>query len=156
MSPPYFAYGSNLLASRLEARVGPVHVLGTAVLAGFELAWNKPGQDGSGRANLRPRPGALCRGALYALRPDQWRVLDTFEPGYRREGHLVRGGDGREIEATLYRYETTSPDLAPHADYLRLVLEGAREHRLAAVCGADCVPCSARARSPRIRRCGSA
>ena len=55
MSDLYFAYGSNMSSARLAARLGPTRCLGRAVLDHFALAWNKPGLDGSGKANLRPR-----------------------------------------------------------------------------------------------------
>ena len=132
MSDLYFAYGSNMSSARLAARLGPTRCLGRAVLDHFALAWNKPGLDGSGKANLRPRVGAATWGVLYALEGHHWPKLDAFEPGYARQAHPVRDDAGRWNTAQLYRYRPDAPDRAPRAAYLELVLKGAREHGLPA------------------------
>lgn len=128
MNDLYFAYGSNMSTHRLAARLGQARPLGRAQLAHFELAWNKPGADGSGKANVRPRVGAATWGVLFALEPREWPLLDGFEPGYARESHVVRDEAGRERSAQLYRWRRDAPNRAPTLEYLALVVAGAREH----------------------------
>lgn len=127
MKERYFAYGSNMSRARLEARVGEVVLEGPATLANFELAWNKPGRDGTGKANLRARAGACAWGVLYTLEDEQWPLLDGFEPGYAREPHVVRDRMGSEARAQLYRFRRDGHDLPPTPRYLDLVIRGARE-----------------------------
>jgi len=128
VSDLYFAYGSNMAAMRLAARLGEARPLGRAQLAHFELAWNKPGADGSGKANVRSRVGAATWGVLFALEPREWALLDGFEPGYARESHVVRDDTGRERSAQLYRWRRDTPNRPPTPEYLGLVVAGAREH----------------------------
>ncbi|MED5262812.1 MAG: gamma-glutamylcyclotransferase family protein [Myxococcota bacterium] len=132
MNDLYFAYGSNMSTHRLAARLGRARALGRAQLAHFELAWNKPGADGSGKANVRPRVGSATWGVLFALEPREWPLLDGFEPGYARESHIVRDEAGRERSAQLYRWRRDAPNRAPTTEYLALVVAGAREHGIPA------------------------
>ncbi|MFP8875076.1 MAG: gamma-glutamylcyclotransferase family protein [Myxococcota bacterium] len=132
MQDLYFAYGSNMSSARLAARLGEVRPLGRAALDHFELAWNKPGLDGSGKANVRRRVGAATWGVVYAVAPADWPLLDSFESGYARETHPVRDDAGRERSVQLYRWRRDTPDHTPSAEYLELVLAGAREHQLPA------------------------
>ena len=128
VSDLYFAYGSNMAAMRLAARLGEARPLGRAQLAHFELAWNKPGADGSGKANVCARVGAVTWGVLFALEPREWALLDGFEPGYARESHVVRDAAGHECSAQLYRWRRETPNRPPTPEYLALVVAGAREH----------------------------
>jgi hypothetical protein len=132
MQDLYFAYGSNMSSARLAARLGEVRPLGRATLDHFELAWNKPGLDGSGKANVRRQVGAATWGVVYALAPADWPILDGFERGYARETHPVRDDAGRQRSVQLYRWRQNTPDHTPSAEYLGLVLAGAREHQLPA------------------------
>ena len=47
-----FSYGSNLLTERIRRRVGYVESFGRYRLSGYRLVFNKPGADGSAKANL--------------------------------------------------------------------------------------------------------
>ena len=132
MAPPllYFAYGSNMSRARLEARVGGVRPRGRAALSNVELSWDKPGRDGSGKANVRAQPGAVTWGVLFVLAENQWPVLDGFEPGYARETRVGRDDTGSEANAQFYRFRPDGPELPPTAQYLDLVLRGAQEKGL--------------------------
>ena len=130
VSDLYFAYGSNMGTARLAARLGEARPLGRAQLANFELAWNKPGADGSGKANVCARVGAATWGVLFALEKREWPLLDGFEPGYARESHVVRDAAGRERNAQLYRWRRDTPNRPPTPEYLALVVAGAREHAI--------------------------
>ncbi len=135
----YFAYGSNMRTARLAKRVGAARALGPAYLDDYTLRFDKPGRDGTGKANLVPVPGARAWGVVFALSNDAWPILDRFEPGYRREAfRLARScddGAAREaLEAIAYRYPSseTSACLAPSDAYLEHILIGADEHGLPA------------------------
>ncbi len=63
----YFAYGSNLLSTRLTARCPSARVVGVAMTADWTVSFTKPGGDGSGKAGLVQRQGAVQPGVVYEL-----------------------------------------------------------------------------------------
>lgn len=128
----YFAYGSNMSSARLQERIAAARPLGRAQLAGFRLAWNKPGRDGSGKANIVLAEAEIVWGVLYEFPPSAWRALDRIERDYAREAHWVLDRRDERINAHVYRWhcEPSVPDLTPHDWYRNHLLEGAREHEL--------------------------
>jgi len=130
----YFAYGSNMRSARLRERVPAARSLGRARLAGFRLAWNKPGRDGSGKANIVLARTEVVWGVLYEFPPGAWAALDSIELDYTRETHDVRAPDGELAAAQLYRWpcEPDLADRAPHDWYQDHLVAGAREHDLPA------------------------
>lgn len=126
----YYAYGSNMSTRRLLTRVPAARSLGRARLVGMRLVCNKPGRDGSGKANLELDPAAHVWGVLYEIQVDHWALLDRHESGYERKRHHVQTGDGRSHDAQLYLYLGDGSNWLPNASYREHLLEGAREHRL--------------------------
>jgi hypothetical protein len=125
----YFAYGSNLAQERMHERVGVVRTLGVARLAGFCLRLDKRGVDGSGKANLHEDAGGSVWGVLYAFDAAAWPRLDAYEPGYERVAVNVECA-GASRAAHTYRSHLIAADLVPLASYKRMILDGARAHRL--------------------------
>ncbi len=125
----YFAYGSNMSSRRLADRVR-AQPLGVAWVPGLRLAFNKPGADGTGKANLVCAAGDRAWGVVYRLSAPELARLDRFEPGYARglEGVWLAGRG--PVRAVLYRWLAATPELAPTPAYLTHLLEGAREHGL--------------------------
>ena len=129
----YFGYGSNLLAARVERRLGPCKRLGAASLAGYALRFHKRGGDGSGKCDgfRTGDPADRLWGALFRLDAGQLGALDRIEgPGYERATVEVILA-GRAVEADLYvaRPEARAEaGLAPFDWYKELVLAGAREN----------------------------
>jgi gamma-glutamylcyclotransferase len=133
----YFAYGSNMRSARLAERIGSVHAVSVGRLEGWDLRFDKPGRDGTGKANLVRVEKAWAWGVAYALPDDLWPVLDRFEPGYRRVRLALSSPADEPLEAQVYLYTHDDPSragvhLAPSARYLAHLIEGAREHRLPA------------------------
>jgi hypothetical protein len=126
----YFAYGSNMSSLRLRERLPTARSLGAARLPGWRLAPNKPGKDGSGKANLVADPGAAVWGVLYELIAADWPTLDRFEPGYTRLPQPIEDGRSRLQRAQVYVFTQHGPDLAMHHWYREHLLQGAREHAL--------------------------
>ena len=92
----YFAYGSNMLSARLTARCASARVIGTAVAAGYDIAFDKIGQDGSGKATLLRAETSEVHGALFHLDHGDLTVLDQIEGvgrGYDRQSIAVRQQD---------------------------------------------------------------
>jgi len=128
----YFAYGSNMSSLRLRERIPSARSLGAAQLAGWRLAPNKPGRDGTGKANLVADANTLVWGVLYELGPADWPTLDRYEPGYIRISQsLVESGELTR-RAEVYVFERPGPDLPMHDWYREHLVEGAREHALPA------------------------
>jgi AIG2-like family len=138
MAISYFAYGSNMLLERLKKRVPSARVLGTAILGGYALRFNKLSKDGSGRANIVRcgDPRAVVHGVLYHLDDDERPRLDKAEGlgnGYQvRYLRVRRDGVGAEEEVFTY---VATPDairnnLPPFRWYKNMVIEGATQNRL--------------------------
>ena len=130
MSPLYFAYGSNLKATRMRERLPAARSLFPAQLHGSRLAIDKRSSDGSGKANLVIDPSACVWGFLYKIDRDAWQVLDSFEPDYARAEVEVVLRDGRRVFAQTYRSAHTAPGLVAFDWYKRLIVEGALEREL--------------------------
>lgn len=129
MSTLYFAYGSNLSSARMRERVASARALCVARIAGYRLALDKRGADGSGKANLAPARGAGVWGVVYSIDLEHWPQLDACEPGYHRVEVAVWTPQ-RTLAAQTYRARILTGDPVAFDWYKRLILEGAREHRL--------------------------
>lgn len=127
-----FAYGSNLLLSRIRQRVPGVQLVGTAVLADHQLRWHKRGQDGSGKCDVVARRGFAVHGVLYEVPPEEKPGLDAAEGlghGYDERRVTVRSA-GQDVPCALYQATHVDPGLPPYSWYKALVLAGARQHGL--------------------------
>lgn len=76
-----FAYGSNMLLSRIRERVSSARSLGTAVLKGHQLRWHKASKDGSGKCDVirSDSVDATVHGVLYEIAQHQKVELDAAE-----------------------------------------------------------------------------
>lgn len=150
----YFAYGSNLLARRLLARVPVQADLGLHRLDGHAVRFHKRGRDGSGKGDLVRTGSADCvYGAVYQLEESALQTLHRIEgvgAGYRLQEIILPGA----LACVCYVAEPVAidPDLKPFTWYLALILAGARERgcpedywRGLAACAAEDDPDSERA-----------
>jgi gamma-glutamylcyclotransferase len=126
----YFAYGSNLDPAQMRERLPRARAVGVARLPDHELAFHKPGRDGSGKASLVAAPGGEVWGALYEVELEDLHALDAFEGGYVRVSLTVRTGGGEIRQAASYRSDRADPHMAPARWYAARVLRGARAHGL--------------------------
>jgi gamma-glutamylcyclotransferase len=133
----YFAYGSNMLTERLQARCPsalPVHV---AKADNWKMTFSKPSLDDSGKGTLTPAFGSCAFGIVFELVATELATLDKFEgagKGYSRNDEFeVRTTDTEDvIRVVTYIADVGSVDntLKPYDWYLRLVVAGAQQHRL--------------------------
>ena len=139
---PYFAYGSSTCSRRFRERLGWADLdetkfreatsPQTSVLSGHRLVFNKMMSDGpshGGLANIVPDQNSTVEGVLYQLSKDQIEFLDKTEVGYVRKQVTTTTADGKNFEAQAYVAESTREELKPEEEYLKLILEGAREHQ---------------------------
>ncbi|MFC4350980.1 gamma-glutamylcyclotransferase family protein [Fodinicurvata halophila] len=135
MSFLYFAYGSNMLTTRLQARCPSARPLGRAVVQGWCVDFVKPGRDGSAKAGLLPDSEGEAHGVLFGIARADLPALDRAEAagkGYDRADSFVvfsLAEDG-DVPVVTYLPRQTRKDLLPYDWYHRLCLEGARQHDL--------------------------
>ncbi|WP_208180036.1 gamma-glutamylcyclotransferase family protein [Sinorhizobium medicae] len=130
----YFAYGSNMLASRLAARCKSAKVVGNALAEGFSLEFSKPSIDGSGKGHLvKSDEGNTSQpGVLFEIDISELLELDRVEgagKGYRREECFeCRNSANELIHAITYLGTERNVTLKPYDWYLALIVAGAREN----------------------------
>ena len=124
----YFAYGSNLLPSRLQARTPGAVLLGTAWLPGYALRWHKRGRDGTGKCNVVQEAGSSVPGAVYEIPEAEMADLDRIEGGYARVAVSLEGHGEAWTYITLPDYVDES--VVPTTAYLALVRDGRAWHGL--------------------------
>ncbi len=117
-------------SARLAARIEAPRFVCAATLPGWRLAFNKPGSDGSGKANLLPARDAAAFGVVWQIAETDWPHLDDLEPGYAREPLDVQAEAGELLRVQLYLHPTRGEDLTPHAWYVEHLRDGAIEHGL--------------------------
>ena len=127
-NPLYFAYGSNLLESRLKQRVGIVRKIGTITLKNYELTFGVPGPFGS-FANIKEKEGSNVQGVLYSLTQYQQRELDGYE-GWPRQYKKFYFTTADNLICYAYIYEGTEQQLPPPLSYINIIIKGARENKL--------------------------
>ncbi len=127
---PYFAYGSNMCRTRLEERVGPVEVLGTARAVGWRFALNKHSENGSAKANLMADATSSAWGVIYRLPPGGFEILDRFEPNYQRVELAAENGSPAPLTAWTYTSDWLTFDCRATAAYRQYLVDGALEHGL--------------------------
>lgn len=129
----YFAYGSNLLGARLRARVPSARVETNAVLAGYRMAFNKRGADGSAKCNIVPAENVeSVHGVVWRVDAAQKTALDAVEgPAYYTWWRILPAA-GRSYPVFTYvaRPGMTTSDRKPYDWYRAFVVAGAREHDL--------------------------
>ncbi|QFU02394.1 AIG2-like family protein [Halomonas sp. THAF5a] len=128
--PFYFAYGSNMNAARVAARIGRTRRALAGVLHDHGLRFDKASRvAGIAHANVAASAGERVEGALFELEhPDQIRDMDPFEGyphDYDRHRLPIVTREGA-IEAWVYIAApgTTAEALRPAREYLDHLLAG--------------------------------
>ena len=126
----YFAYGSNMLSSRLKKRVASAKAIGSAALYDWCVAFSKKSKDGSGKANLFQKTGFITWGCLYEINVNEISKLDKIEKGYTRMTVKVRKNDGEITEAETYVSDILIETPVALDVYKKILVSGAIEHNL--------------------------
>jgi len=155
----YFAYGSNLLHQRLQARTPSAEPLLRARLAEHALRFHKIGDDGSGKCDAfhTGSPDDAVHGLVYALAERDKQILDGIEGvghGYLVKAVTLMTKCG-ELTATTYVVQSDyiDPGMLPFDWYLDFVIAGARQNGLpeAYIAGLAAVPARPDADARRAR-----
>lgn len=128
-----FAYGSNMLTSRVRKRCPSATALGIAELHGYELRWHKRSRDGSGKCNVvQTNETAVVYGVLYEIPVGEKQAIDKAEGlgnGYEEQNAEV-AFKGAPRMAVIYYATDIDPSLRPYTWYKAFVVAGAKEHNL--------------------------
>ena len=126
----YFAYASNLTLSLLEERVGnKLQNCLPGRLPDYGFRFNRKNPDGSARANIVVSESEDVFGLVCPI--DQ-KYKDKFlqtEPGYLLISVAVETEHG-DVPAFAFISESDDENIYPSKEYLKGILEGAREHHL--------------------------
>jgi len=129
----YFAYGPNMDEDTLTERGVAFGKVCTGKVRHMRLAFYKPGEDGTGMADLQDKKGAEVEGVIYDVPEDSLDRLDIYEGvdrgHYRRQTVTVQTSRG-ELECVTYRASKFRTGLKPSPDHLRSIIRGAEAHRL--------------------------
>lgn len=126
----HFAYGSNMSARRLQARVRSAKRLGVGTLDDHQLMFRKKSRDGSTKCDIAPSSGCRVVGVLFKIDADEEKGLDKAEgKGYRKKEVGVSDAAGQHVRAFTYYAgeEYIDPTLKPYTWYVKHVLVGAEE-----------------------------
>jgi cation transport regulator ChaC len=129
----YFAYGENMDEVTLAARGVQFSRVCTGKVRNLRLCFQKPGEDGTGKADLKDDRGAVTEGVVYDVPEASLANLDVYEGvdkgHYRRQTVTVQTPRG-ELECVLYRAAKFKGGLKPSPPYLQTIIRGAEAHRL--------------------------
>ncbi|MFO1080122.1 MAG: gamma-glutamylcyclotransferase family protein [Reyranellaceae bacterium] len=131
----YFAYGSNMDATRLGERLATQRLAVAARvggrLDGWRLAFDKRARApaGAGAGNIVPAAGAVVHGTLNRVPVAALDVLDFYEGvagGHyeRRTLAVVRADTGESVETVTYVALRVADGLRPTRAYLAHLLAG--------------------------------
>lgn len=127
------AYGSNMLAARLQQRAPGAKPIGVASLRGHELRWHKVAKDDSGKCDIvATETESVVYGVLYEIPLEQKQHLDQAEglgSGYEEKEVVVEVGTAT-YTAKAYYATNIDPDIQPFTWYKALVVAGAVQHGL--------------------------
>lgn len=130
----YFAYGSNMLVSRLTARCPSARAIGAAWVPGHEVSFSLPSAvDGSGKAGIREAANDKAWGVLYEISLDHRIHLDVAESHGevydRHDTFEVIGPGGQHYVSATYK-PLQHGVLPPYDWYLALCVAGAEQNGL--------------------------
>lgn len=144
----YFAYGSNLSLAQMASRCPAARSVGRALAKGYRLVFPRPsdtwmgGVAGIVETDGDESGGYHVEGAAYELTPACVAALDEYEGLLETEAHywratieivLVETGEKRKA-MTYFAHPVDSGGGTghhdPHAGYVNVMLNGARDHGL--------------------------
>ena len=132
----YFAYGSNMLISRLQERVSSAVFAERVVLKGYDIVFDKVGSFcGTGKCGIVPSDdkNACVYGVVFDMDEAELPDLDYYEGlgnGYEREVITVHSLSDSEkpIQAVSYIPTVRDPTVKPFDWYNALVIAGLKQH----------------------------
>ena len=132
----YFAYGANMSSRAFRQRLNMEPASAEAArLDNYAFAFDEPGIPlfEPAFASVSEHEGKVVHGVLYRMSADNFERLILCEgANYVIETLPVVGCDSGTVGARVFVAEHTVQGRRPSRRYLRLLIEGAREHGLPA------------------------
>jgi hypothetical protein len=126
----YFAYASNLKKSNLEECLGSkINNFLDGRLLDYGFRFNVKNADGKARANIISSESEDVFGAIYELENTAKKKLLASEPGYKLIEVNIETETGY-VPAVTFISEEDVEGIYPAKDYLKIISEGAKEHKL--------------------------
>jgi gamma-glutamylcyclotransferase len=132
----YFAYGSNMLSQRLQARCKSASSRCIASVSGYRLALSKKSKDGSGKATIVADQATRVFGVVFDISCEDAKELDRIEgrgKGYERvelPAFVHPEGSSITVIAYIAHADFIDPTLQPYDWYRDLIVTGAKQHNL--------------------------
>ncbi|RCR68337.1 gamma-glutamylcyclotransferase family protein [Larkinella punicea] len=128
----YFAYGPNMLTTRLQKFVSSAEPFKKAYLEDFRVVFNKKSRDQSAQVNIQAAKGERVEGMLFSINDAELPSLDKAEKGYRRKKVLVIDEAGKQQKALTYISKSIYADTnqQPFNWYKSLMIAGSQEHKV--------------------------
>ena len=132
----YFAYGSNLLLSRLRERTPSAKVIAKGMLFDHKLMFHKKSHDGSGKCDAFQIDNSSdsIYGVIYEIHESDKCELDIEEGlgfGYEeKEVSIYVDSPKTLVDAFTYYATDIETNLSPYHWYKDFVLHGAIENNL--------------------------
>jgi gamma-glutamylcyclotransferase len=129
----YFAYAENMDLETLSGRGVKFAKVCNGKLKNLRLAFRKPGDDGTGKADLMEGKGSMTEGVVFDVPEESLDNLDVYEGvdkgHYRRHTIIVDTWKG-QLECVTYRAAKFRNGLKPSTAYLETIIRAAEAHRL--------------------------
>lgn len=138
----YFAYGADLNPARMTQNSPGYKTVGAARLRDWSIAFPRySASERSAVASILRQPGESVWGALYEVPDRELPILDSIFGFYpdgllqideyvRREVEVERQGRPLPVVAHTYVAIPDDRETPPTADYMMLIIDGARYHGL--------------------------
>lgn len=126
----YFAYGSNMLPTRLIERITKYHTAFKATFSNHKFIYNKKSIDETAKANIVPDKGANTYGVCFEIDESDLDILKKYEGGYDTRKVKVVDENGNEVEAVTFISKSMDDSLQASSAYKDIVLKGAKHWRL--------------------------
>jgi gamma-glutamylcyclotransferase (GGCT)/AIG2-like uncharacterized protein YtfP len=126
----YFAYGSNMLPTRLIERIEKYHTAFRARLPGYKFMYNKKGVDGTAKANIATDGNAEVCGVCFEIDAEDLKQLSNYEGGYDQRQIVVTNENRDEVRAVTYISASVDNTLRASTEYKGIVLKGAKHWEL--------------------------
>ena len=131
----HFAYGSNLSTAYTRDLLPSAKLFMKAFLPNYSVQfqfWSKIRNGGV--SNIVPDMGKMVHGVLFEVPEEEMVALDTIRGGYLsqyyRKTLITVGEDGNFYPADIYRVIDPQGPYEPSRGYVKIMLDGAREHDL--------------------------
>lgn len=128
----HFGYGSNLQMSFLKEILPSAEFVMKGFIPNYDIEFSffsKTKQ--AGISNIMPAPGKMVHGAIFKVDEAEMLELDVKEGyyigDYLRRTFIVLGEDGKWHSTELYQVIDPQGPFQPSKEYVKGMLEGAKE-----------------------------